>query len=64
MKDLIRYGADTLQEDDRGKQYVQAGVDAAAVALSSAYPQFLPYFQAAAKVLGPAAQDAAATAVE
>jgi len=55
FKDLVRYGADYLQADDKVGTMVKAGVDTAAATLGALYPQLIPYLSVASSQLGDAA---------
>jgi len=64
IKDLVRYGADYLQADDKVGTMVKAGVDTAAATLGALYPQLIPYLSIASQQLGDAAQKMSRDAVE
>lgn len=43
FKDLVRYGAERMNEGDNRKSIVDAAVDTAAATLSVLVPELLPY---------------------
>lgn len=51
IKDLVRYGADSMLKDDRIGDLVSAAVDTAATTLGALVPEFLPFFATAAQNL-------------
>lgn len=49
VKDLIRYGADSMLTGNRTEDLVSAAVDTAATTLGFLVPEFLPFFASAAQ---------------
>jgi len=59
FKDLVRYGADRLEEGDNLENAVQMAVDAGALALSTIFPEAMPYLASVLPQLEEAAKQAA-----
>lgn len=59
FKDLVRYGADKLEEGDNLDNAIQMAVDAGALALSSIFPEAMPYLASVLPQIEEAAKKAA-----
>jgi hypothetical protein len=64
LKDLIRYGADTLHNSGRVDDFIDAATDAAAATLGAMAPEFLPAIAELKKLANPAAKDATGKALQ
>jgi len=59
FKDIVRYGADYLEDEDNLDSLVQMAVDAGALALSRIFPQSVPFLAGVLPTIENAAKSAA-----
>lgn len=59
FKDIVRYGADYLEDEDNLDSIVQMAVDAGALALSRIFPQSVPFLAGVLPTIENAAKSAA-----